>query len=119
MSDFVDNHEQELTELFDENSTYAGDSDAVETFLAYIDSIGVDDMDSAEGEIIDFDDKYRGAAGSEAEFAEKLAEELGDLTGIPDYIKSCIDWEDVWGSWLCHDVDSYELAPGKFGFVWA
>ena len=60
MSDFVDNHEQELTELFDENSIYARDSDAVETFLAHIDSIGVNDMDGAEAEISDFDDKYRG-----------------------------------------------------------
>ena len=119
MSDFVDNHEQELTELFDENSIYARDSDAVETFLAHIDSIGVNDMDGAEAEISDFDDKYRGTAESEAEFAENLSTEVGDLTNVPEYIKSCIDWEDVWDSWLCHDVDSYEIAPGKFGFVWA
>ena len=119
MSDFVDNHEQELTELFDENSIYAGDSDAIETFLAYIDSIGVDDMDGAEAEISDFDDSYRGTARSEADFAEELAEECGDLTNVPDYIKSCIDWEDVWDRGLCFDVDSYELPSGKFGFVWA
>lgn len=119
MSDFVDNHEQELTELFHENSNHEGDSDAVETFLAYLDSLGIDDMDGAEDTISKFDDKYRGTAESEAEFAERLAEELGDLIGFPDYVKSCIDWEDVWDSYFCNELDSYELTPDKFGFVWA
>lgn len=118
MSDFTDNHEAELTELFEDNSLYAGDPDALATFLAHLDNLGVGDMNEAEDIISSFDDNYRGTADSEADFAEGLAEEMGDLTAIPDYIKSCIDWQDVWESGLRFDVDSYELPSGKFGFVW-
>lgn len=118
VSDFVDNHEDELSELFNERSSSGGDSDALATFLAHLDNIGVDDMDEAEDAILAFDDKYRGTAGSEADFAEELAEEMGDLIAIPDYITSCIDWQDVWESGLRFDVESYELPSGGYGFVW-
>lgn len=118
MSDFTDNHEAELNELFDERSSSGGDSDAFETYLGYLDNIGVDDMDEAEDTISSFDDNYRGTAGSEAEFAEEFADDMGDLSKIPDYIKSCIDWQDVWDRGLCYDADFYELPSGGFGFVW-
>lgn len=118
MSDFTDNHEAELTELLNERSSSGGDSDALETYLGYLDNIGVDDMDEAEEAISSFDDNYRGTAASEADFAEELAEECGDLTGIPDYIKYHIDWQDVWDSGLRFDVDSYGLPSGEYGFVW-
>ena len=118
MSDFTDNNEDKLTELFEEDSDHGRDSDALATFLAHLDNIGVDDMDEAEDAILSFDDNYRGTADSEADFAEELAEECGDLTGIPDYIKSCIDWDDVWSRNLRYDVESYELPSGRFGFVW-
>ena len=118
MSDFTDNNEDKLTELFDELSSAGGDSDALATFLAHLDNIGVDSMDEAEDAILSFDDNYRGTADSEADFAEELAKECGDLTGIPDYIKSCIDWDDVWESGLRYDVDSYALPSGEYGFVW-
>ena len=119
MGNFVDNHEQELAELFEENSTYAGDSHAVETFLAHLDNIGIDDMGDAEGVISDFDDNYRGTARTEADFAEEFAEEVGDLADVPDFIKYHIDWEGVWNANLRFDVESYELASGVFGFVWS
>ena len=118
MGNFVDDHEQELAELFEENSTYAGDLHAVETFLAHLDNIGTDDMDDAEEVISDFDDNYRGTADSESDFAAELSEELGELADVPDHIKYHIDWDSVWDSELRFDVDSYELPNGKFGFVW-
>ena len=118
MSDFTDNNEDKLTELFEENSSYGRDSDALETYLCYLDNYGTDDIGEAEDAISNFDDNYRGTADSEADFAEELAEECGDLTGIPDYIKSCIDWDDVWERGLRYDVDSYALPSGEYGFVW-
>ena len=118
MSDFVDNHEDELTELFEENSDHGRDSDAADTFLGYLDNLGVDDMDEAEDYISSFDDNYRGTYRSEAEFAEELSIEIGDLTNVPDYIKSCIDWDEVWNRGLRFDADSYELPSGEYGFVW-
>lgn len=118
MSDFTDNNEDKLTELFEENSDYGRDSDAADTFLGYLDNLGIDDMDEAEDAISNFDDNYRGTAKSEADFAEEQAEEMGDLTAVPDYIKYHIDWEAVWDRGLCYDVDSYELPTGGYGFVW-
>lgn len=118
MSDFTDNHEAELAELFNERSSSGGDSDALETYIGYLDNLGADDMDEAEDLISSFDDNYRGTAQTEAEFAEELADEMGDLTAIPDYIKSCIDWQDVWDSTMRFDAESYELPSGRFGFVW-
>lgn len=118
MSDFTDNNEDKLTELFEENSDHGRDSDAADTFLGYLDNLGIDDMDEAEDAISNFDDNYRGTAKSEADFAEEQAEEMGDLTAVPDYIKSCIDWDDVWESGLRYDVESYELPSGDYGFVW-
>lgn len=118
MSDFTDNNEDKLTELFEENSDHGRDSDAADTFLGYLDNLGIDDMDEAEDAISNFDDNYRGTAKSEADFAEELSEEIGDLTNVPDYIKSCIDWEDVWERGLRFDVESYELPSGDYGFVW-
>lgn len=118
MSDFTDNYEAEIIEMFEENSTYGADSEAAETFLCYLDNLGIDDMDEAEDAISNFDDNYRGTAKSEADFAEELSEEIGDLIDVPDYIKSCIDWEDVWNSGLRYDVDSFLLPSGDYGFVW-
>lgn len=118
MSDFTDNNEDKLAELFEENSDYGQDSDAAATFLGYLDNLGIDDMDEAEDYISSFDDNYRGTYSSEAEFAEELSIEIGDLTNVPDYIKSCIDWDDVWESGLRYDVESYELPSGDYGFVW-
>lgn len=118
MSDFTDNNEDKLTELFKENSYHGDDSDALETYLGYLDNLGVDDMDEAEDYISSFDDNYRGTCSSKAEFAEELSIEIGDLTNVPDYIKSCIDWDEVWNRGLRFDADSYELPSGMYGFVW-
>ena len=118
MSDFTDNNEDKLTELFDELSSHGGDSDALETYLCYLDDYGTDDMGEAEDAISNFDDNYRGTAKSEADFAEELSEEVGDLANVPDWIKSCIDWDDVWSRNLCYDVNSHELPSGRLGFVW-
>ena len=50
MNNFVDAHEDEIAELFGEQSSYGQDSDALDTFLAHLDNIGVDDMDEADVE---------------------------------------------------------------------
>lgn len=118
MSDFTDNNEDKLAELFEENSSHGDDSDALETYLCYLDNYGIGGMDEAEDAISNFDDNYRGTARSEADFAEQLSDEVGDLTNVPDYIKSCIDWEEVWDRGLCYDVDSHRLLSGEYGFVW-
>lgn len=56
-----------------------------------------------------FEDVYIGHYISEADFCEQQAEELGELSNVPDYIKNCIDWQDVWDSALTYD---YEFENG-------
>lgn len=56
-----------------------------------------------------FEDVYVGQYDSEANFCEEQSEELGDLYNVPDYIKNCIDWQDVWDSYLTYD---YEIENG-------
>lgn len=52
-----------------------------------------------------FEDAYVGQYDSGEEFAEQQAEEMGDLQNVPDYIKNCIDWEQVWNRGLRYDYD--------------
>ena len=52
-----------------------------------------------------FEEAYMGEYSSGAEYAGQLADELGELSNVPDYIKNCIDWQDVWDSYLRYDFD--------------
>ena len=52
-----------------------------------------------------FEDAYVGWYESEADFCELQAEELGELHNVPDYIKCCIDWEQIWNSGMRYDYD--------------
>jgi len=56
-------------------------------------------------EPVQFEESYMGEYSSGAEFAEMQAEEMGELHNVPDYIKYCIDWQQVWDSYLRYDFD--------------
>lgn len=63
--------------------------------------------DEAEDAVSNFEDAYIGEFHSEAQFAENLADEFGDLNKIPNYLLDCIDWQQVWDATLRHDY--YEI----------
>lgn len=63
------------------------------------------DVDDA---IAKLEDCYQGEAKSEEDFAEDLAEDMGDLANVPDFIKSHIDWEGVARDLFCGDFYSVE-----------
>lgn len=119
MSDFTDNYEAEIIEMFEGSSRYGADSEAAETFLGHLDNHGISDMDEAEETISDFDDNYRGTAASEADFAESIVSDLYEveLDNLPDILSGHIGWDSVWESDLRYDFDSYELPSGGYGFV--
>ena len=48
-------------------------------------------------------DLYLGEFSSGAEFAKFYIYEFADLHNVPDYIKSCIDWQSLWDTELRHD----------------
>ena len=52
-----------------------------------------------------FEEAYVGEYASGAEYAEQLADELGELRNVPDYITNCIDWQHVWDSYLRYDFE--------------
>lgn len=59
----------------------------------------------------DFRDAYQGTYESEAEFAENMASECGDLPKLPDWI--VIDWQASWDSGLRFDYWSESDSEGN------
>lgn len=71
------------------------DDDRREAMGEYLDDMGADDLS-------DFDEAYQGQHSSGADFAEYIAEEVGDIPkDLPSWI--CIDWERTWEANLRHD----------------
>lgn len=54
----------------------------------------------------DFTDNFEGEHESTADFAENLADEMGDLKDIPDWLKMSIDWNVAWNNHLKFDYYS-------------
>ena len=57
-----------------------------------------------EGEILSddqFRETYCGTYDRPEDYAEELLEECGDLEGIPDWLRSNINWEGVWHDLSC------------------
>jgi hypothetical protein len=64
------------------------DDDRREAMGEYLEDMGADDLS-------DFDEAYQGQHSSGADFAEYIAEEVGDIPkDLPSWI--CIDWERSW-----------------------
>lgn len=75
-----------------------------EAFVGFCDNQHIT-ADEAEDAVSNFEDAYIGEFSNEQEFAENYADELGDV--IPDYIRSAVDWQEVWDGTLRHDF--YEV----------
>lgn len=77
----------------------------------YADATGysIDDIDLSRAQ-----DAFHGTADSEAEFAERMAEECGDIPkDLPSWI--VIDWEASWNCNLRHD---YNTATDEDGTIY-
>ena len=61
-------------------------------------------------------DVFHGTADSEAEFAERMAEEWGDIPkNLPTWIEYAIDWQRAWDSSLIYD---YMTATDENGTIY-
>jgi len=68
-----------------------------------------------EGTIEEARDAYAGTANSEADFAEQMAEDCGDIPkGLPGWIK--IDWQGSWDSGLRFDYFTAKDDEGNLHF---
>ena len=56
----------------------------------------------------DIGDLYVGAFSSDAEFAEVYGNDIEGLQRVPNYIKFCIDWQQVWDTALRHDFVEHD-----------
>lgn len=74
------------------------DDDDRELITVYREAIG-NEFPDIESEIEAARDAFQGTADTEAEFAERTAEELGEIPeNLPTWI--CIDWQQSWDSGL-------------------
>jgi antirestriction protein len=86
------------------------DEDDRKMIEMYADATGysIDDIS-----LRDAQDKFHGTADSEADFAERTAEECGELKDFPTWV--VIDWE---ASWNCNLRFDYDTARDEDGTVW-
>lgn len=53
--------------------------------------------------VSEIEDAYEGQYSDGAEFAEQMANDMGDLNGVEYWIVNHIDWDAVWNCELSHD----------------
>lgn len=101
--------ESDLQKLFDFIDLSDDDREMLEMYCeATGEDIGELDVRSAQ-------DAFHGTADSEAEFAERIAEETGDIPrDLPSWI--CIDWESSWYCNLRHDYNTATNSEGTIYF---
>lgn len=90
------------------------DEDERKTVALYAEALGYDITDTSFFD--DAKEAYSGTADSEADFAENLAEECGDVPeGFPNWI--VIDWEASWNANLRHDyISVFDSESGDYYF---
>ena len=71
-----------------------------ELWEAYAEAIGYPIGDT---ELACAQDAFCGQFDSVEDFAEQTCEDCSDLSGVPDFIRHCIDWRAVWQSALRFD----------------
>ena len=83
-----------------------------ELLAAYVDATGDDNA-----ELRDAQDHYVGTYHDGATFAEETAEQCADLgSALPEWLRSCIDWERAWNCELRFDYSTSERDGGLFIF---
>lgn len=86
------------------------DEEERELLSLYCDAIGCEGLT-----IDDARDAFSGTAESEADFAENIAEECGDIPkNLPSWI--CIDWQRSWDCGLQYDYVTAESEDGALYF---
>lgn len=81
-----------------------------ELLARYCDAIGCDGLTIEQAR-----DAFHGTADSEADFAENMAIECGEIPkDLPSWI--CIDWQGSWDRGLCYDYATSESDDGTIYF---
>ena len=100
--------EDELNKLFEFLNLDEDDKQLIEMY-AEATGYSIDDIDLSDAQ-----DCFHGTADSEAEFAERMAEECGEIPkNFPSWI--VIDWE---ASWKCNLIHDYITATDEEGTIY-
>jgi antirestriction protein len=99
----------ELNQLFDYLNMDEDDRKLLKMY-AEATGYGIEDIT-----LTDAQDKFHGIADSEADFAEQIAEECGEIPkNLPSWI--IIDWEASWNCNLRHDYNTARDEEGTMYF---
>ena len=103
--------EQELIDVISDRTVHITHASDYDEFLEMLDSEGITTAD-------EFDDRFECETEGYgervySEFAEELCDEVG-YTMEPEWLRNCIDWEQVWYSALRFDYGTIEFKENTY-----
>jgi len=113
--DALDSDKRELVDSIAERTYYITEEQEYLDFIELLrDEYGIETA-------IDFEDKFEaefaGYGDSQlAEYAENMVSECYNLRGIPEFVKSHIDWEAVWNCELRYDYSEVQFNENTYLF---
>ena len=113
--DALDSDKRELVDSIAERTYYITEEQE------YLDFIALLDEEYGIQCAMDFEDKFEAefegyANGSLAEYAENMVNDCYNLRGIPEFVKSHIDWESVWNCELRYDYSEVQFNENTYLF---
>ena len=113
--DALDSDKRELVDSIAERTYYITEEQEYDDFIALLDEeFGIQCA-------MDFEDKFEaefaGYGDSQlAEYAENMVTDGYDMSRLPDFIKSHIDWEAVWNCELRYDYSEVQFNENTYLF---
>ena len=113
--DALDSDKQELVDTISERTYYIIEEQEYEDFITLLDEeFGIQCA-------MDFEDKFEAEFESYgdsqlAEYAENLVSDTQDLSRVPAFILSHIDWEAVWNCELRYDYSEIQFNENTYLF---
>ena len=113
--DALDTDKQELVDSICERTYYITEEQEYEDFITLLDEeygiqCAMDFEDKFEAEFAGYGDSQL------AEYAENMVSECYNLRGIPEFVKSHIDWEAVWNCELRYDYSEIQFNENTYLF---
>ena len=113
--DALDTDKQELVDSISERTYYIIEEQEYEDFITLLDEefgiqCAMDFEDKFEAELESYGDSQL------AEYAENLVSETQDLSRVPAFILSHIDWEAVWNCELRYDYSEIQFNENTYLF---
>ena len=96
--DNLDENKQLLVDEINDRISDGFDEDDYEKFIDLLDDYGVTTAEQLS-DALWYQSEGTAFVTPEAEFAEHIETEI-NCTDIPSHLENCIDWQQLWDSWL-------------------